>query len=98
MGTFTSGGLALAYDDITPAGGASGTVLMVHGFATSRAENWRRLGWYGAYARKGYRIAAPDQRRHAEAAKPHDPAAYGQGELVGDTLRLMDHLELERVD
>ena len=43
MATFNSGGLALAYDDIRPAGEASGTVLMVHGFATSRAENWRAM-------------------------------------------------------
>jgi pimeloyl-ACP methyl ester carboxylesterase len=98
MAKFDSGGLALAYDDITPAGGASGTVLMVHGFATSRAENWRRLGWYGAFERKGYRIVAHDQRGHGESDKPHDPAAYGRDELVGDILRLMDHLELERVD
>jgi len=98
MTKFDSGGLALAYDDITPAGGASGTVLMVHGFATSRAENWRRLGWYGAFERKGYRIVAHDQRGHGESDKPHDPGAYGQDVLVGDILRLMDHLELERVD
>ena len=98
MATFKSGGLSLAYDDITPQGGASGTVLMVHGFATSRAENWRRLGWYGAFERKGYRVVAHDQRGHGESDKPHDPAAYGRDELVGDIVRLLDHLELERVD
>ena len=37
MATFTSGGLQLAYDDIQPPGEAAGTVLLVHGFATSRA-------------------------------------------------------------
>jgi pimeloyl-ACP methyl ester carboxylesterase len=98
MATFNSGGLSLAYDDIAPAGGASGTVLMVHGFATSRAENWRRLGWYGAFERKGYRVVAPDQRGHGESDKPHDPDAYGREALVGDIVRLMDHLGLERVD
>ena len=45
MATFNSGGLSLAYDDIAPDGGASGAVVLVHGFATNRAENWRRLGW-----------------------------------------------------
>jgi pimeloyl-ACP methyl ester carboxylesterase len=98
MATFESGGLSLAYDDIMPEGGASGAVLLVHGFATSRAENWRRLGWYGAFERKGYRVVAHDQRGHGESDKPHDPAAYGRDELVGDILRLMDHLQLERVD
>ena len=96
--TFTSGGLELAYDDITPAGGASGTVLLVHGFATSRAENWRRLGWYGAFERKGYRVVALDLRGHGESAKPHDPSVYGQAALVGDIVGLMDHLQLGRAD
>ena len=99
MATFNSAGLSLAYDDITPEGGApAGTVLMVHGFATSRAENWRRLGWYGAFERKGYRVVAHDARGHGESDKPHDPAAYGREELVGDIVRLLDHLQLERVD
>jgi pimeloyl-ACP methyl ester carboxylesterase len=98
MATFNSGGLSLAYDDIQPADGAAGTVVLVHGFATSRAENWRRLGWYGAFERKGYRVAALDLRGHGESEKPHDPAAYGREDLVGDILRLMDHLEIERAD
>jgi pimeloyl-ACP methyl ester carboxylesterase len=98
MATFTSGGLELAYDDIKPAGDVAGTVFMVHGFATSRAENWRRLGWYGAFERKGYRVVALDQRGHGESAKPHDPAAYGRDDLVGDIVGLMDHLQLGRVD
>ncbi|HEX3917983.1 MAG TPA: alpha/beta hydrolase [Caulobacteraceae bacterium] len=98
MASFTSGGLSLAYDDIQPPGGDAGTVLLVHGFATSRAENWRRLGWYGAFERKGYRIVALDLRGHGESDKPHDASAYGQGALVGDIGALMDHLGLGRVD
>jgi len=98
MATFNSGGLDLAYDDITPEGGATGAVVLVHGFATNRAENWRRLGWYGAFERKGYRIVAHDARGHGESDKPHDPAAYGQGVLVDDIVRLMDHVGLERAD
>src|SRR5580692_11711070 len=98
MGTFTSGGLAIAYDDIRPAGEAAGTVLLVHGFATSRAENWRRLGWYGAFERKNYRVVALDLRGHGQSDKPHDPAAYGGAALLGDVTGLMDHLGLGRVD
>ncbi len=98
MASFTSGGLNIAYDDITPSGGASGTVVLVHGFATSRAENWRRLGWYGAFERKGYRTVALDLRGHGESDKPHDPEAYGRDALLADIVGLMDHLELGRVD
>jgi pimeloyl-ACP methyl ester carboxylesterase len=96
MATFTSGELNIAYDDIQS--GANKTVLLVHGFATSRAENWRRLGWYGAFERKGYRVVALDQRGHGESDKPHDPAAYGREALLGDIVGLMDHLDLGRVD
>src|SRR6202451_1480134 len=98
MATFTSGGLSIAYDDIHPADGSAGTVALVHGFATSRAENWRRLGWYGAFERKGFRVVALDLRGHGESEKPHDPAAYGGDALGGDIVGLMDHLELGRVD
>ena len=98
MATFRSGDLSIAYDDIQPAGEAAGTVFMVHGFATSRAENWRRLGWYGAFERKNYRLVALDLRGHGESDKPHDAAAYGGDVLVGDIVALMDHLGLGRVD
>jgi pimeloyl-ACP methyl ester carboxylesterase len=99
MARFTSGGLELAYDDITPSGGApAGTVLLAHGFATSRAENWRRLGWYGAFERKGYRVVAMDMRGHGESGKPHDANVYGRDELIGDLVRLLDHLEIGRAD
>src|ERR1700679_3003682 len=94
MEKFSSGGLQIAYDDIQPADGAQGTIVLVHGFATSRAENWRRLGWYGAFERKNYRIVALDLRGHGESEKPHDPAAYRQDNLVGDIVGLMDHLQL----
>ena len=98
MATFQSGGLTLAYDDIRPAGGETGTVLLVHGFATSRAENWRRLGWYGAFERKGYRTIAFDHRGHGESDKPHDAAAYSREAMIGDIIALMDHLDLRRAD
>ncbi len=98
MATFQSGGFALAYDDIRPSGGESATVVLVHGFATNRAENWRRLGWYGAFERKGWRCVALDLRGHGESDKPHDAAAYARDEMVGDVLALIDHLDLGRLD
>jgi pimeloyl-ACP methyl ester carboxylesterase len=96
MATFQSGGFNLAYDDIQ--GGSAGTVVLVHGFATNREENWRRLGWLTALERKGYRAVALDLRGHGQSDKPHDPAAYGRAQLAGDVVGLMDHLGLGRVD
>jgi len=96
MATFTSGGLEIAYDDIAPTGEAAGTAVLIHGFATNRAEMWRRLGWYGALERKGYRTIALDLRGHGESAKPRDPADYGGAALLADVLELMNHLGVRR--
>ncbi|MBV9994655.1 MAG: alpha/beta fold hydrolase [Caulobacteraceae bacterium] len=98
MATFSSGGLSIAYDDIQPAGEPAGTAMLIHGFATSRAENWRRLGWFQAFERKGYRMVALDLRGHGESDKPHEAAAYGWDSFLGDVVGLMDHLGLRRVD
>ena len=72
--------------------------MLVHGFATNRAENWRRLGWYGAFERQGYRIVALDLRGHGMSDKPHEPDAYAGDVMVGDVIALMDHLKLTRAD
>jgi pimeloyl-ACP methyl ester carboxylesterase len=97
MASFASGPYHLAYDDLAPPSAVMGTVLLVHGFASNRAENWRRMGWYNAFARAGYRVVAPDLRGHGESDKPHDPAAYGRETMAGDVFALMDHLDLPRV-
>jgi pimeloyl-ACP methyl ester carboxylesterase len=96
MATFQSGGFTIAYDDL--AGGEAGTAVLVHGFATNREENWKRLSWYAAFERKGYRLVALDLRGHGQSDKPHDPAAYARADMAGDVLGLMDHLGLGRVD
>ena len=98
METFTSGGFKIAYDDIAPASPPAGTVILVHGFATNRAENWQRLGWYTAFGRRGFRVVAFDQRGHGESEKPHDPLAYDRAAMVGDIVALLDHLDIGRAD
>jgi pimeloyl-ACP methyl ester carboxylesterase len=96
MPSFRSDGFTLAYDDIAPAEAPAATVVLVHGFASNRAENWRRLGWYAALGRAGYRIVALDLRGHGESDKPHDADAYARRGLVGDIVALLDHLDLPR--
>lgn len=98
MPSFTTDGVALAYDDILPAGGAERTVLLLHGFASNRSEGWRRTGWYAAFERRRMRVVALDQRGHGESAKPHDAQAYSRDRLAADAIALMDHLDLGRVD
>lgn len=98
MARFNHDGVEIAYDDITPAGGAERTIVLVHGFASNRNEGWRRTGWYGAFERRRIRVIGYDQRGHGESAKLYDPAAYGRERLAGDLLALMDHLEVGRAD
>jgi pimeloyl-ACP methyl ester carboxylesterase len=95
MASFVSDGLTLAYDHFP---GEGRPVILIHGFASNRNENWRRLGWYGAFERKRVHMAALDCRGHGESAKPHDPSAYARAAMVGDIVALLDHLGSERAD
>ncbi|MGH7018220.1 MAG: alpha/beta fold hydrolase [Caulobacteraceae bacterium] len=98
MQTFRSGGLEIAYQDIPAAGAEVGTAVLVHGFATNSEENWRRLGWFGAFERKGYRILALDLRGHGASEKPHDPEPYDRAAMAGDIIALMDFVGVQRAD
>jgi pimeloyl-ACP methyl ester carboxylesterase len=93
---FISDGLEIAFDDIGPREGRP--VVLVHGFASNRRENWRRLGWYGAFERKRIRCLALDCRGHGESAKPHDPAVYSRAAMAHDIIALLDHLGITRAD
>jgi pimeloyl-ACP methyl ester carboxylesterase len=93
---FISDGLEIAFDDIGPREGRP--VVLVHGFASNRKENWQRLGWYGAFERKRIRCLALDCRGHGESAKPHDPDAYSRVAMAGDIIALLDHLGVARAD
>ncbi|MBV8976047.1 MAG: alpha/beta hydrolase [Alphaproteobacteria bacterium] len=95
MAFFESQGFSLAYDEIA---GDGRPVVLIHGFASNRAENWKRLGWYGAFERRGMRMAALDLRGHGESAKPHEPGAYARSALAADVVALLDRLGAERAD
>ncbi len=97
MAQFDSGGVTLAYDDVGPKDG-SRPLILLHGFASNRSENWRRLGWYGALERRRMRFVAFDARGHGESGKPHDPAAYAGAQMANDLSALMDHLQIARAD
>lgn len=73
-------------------------VLLVHGFASNVATNWRGPGWFEALLRAGRRVIALDVRGHGASARPHDPAAYDEGLLAGDCAALLDHLGLGSAD
>lgn len=81
-------GVSLAYEVV----GTGPPIVLVHGFASSRAMNWRSPGWYTTLVEAGRQVVALDVRGHGESGKPHEPEAYDEGELARDIVRLLDHL------
>jgi pimeloyl-ACP methyl ester carboxylesterase len=96
MAQFSANGVTLAFDDFGPREAAP--IVLVHGFASNRNENWRRVGWYGAFERRRLRCVAFDTRGHGESDKPHDSASYARENLVGDIFAAMDHAGFEKAD
>jgi pimeloyl-ACP methyl ester carboxylesterase len=86
MAKFTQGrdGVRIAYEEA----GSGAPVVLVHGFASDRVQNWRAPGWYDTLTRAGRRVIAMDCRGHGESDKPHDPHAYGEN-MIDDIVAVM---------
>lgn len=78
--------------------GEGSPVVLLHGLSSSVKGNWRDPGIWDALVAGGHRVVGLDARGHGQSAKPHDPAAYEHDAMVKDTLALLDHLSLARVD
>lgn len=89
MARLTVNDISLAYDDVGPPGRC---VILLHGFASNRNENWRRVGWLGAFERRRMRAVALDMRGHGESDKPHETEAYALPLLLADVFAVMDAL------
>ena len=70
--------------------GAGVPVVLVHGFGSSREQNWKSTGWYAALADAGYAVVAMDCRGHGMSDKPHDEASYGHERMAEDVIAVMD--------
>jgi pimeloyl-ACP methyl ester carboxylesterase len=79
-------GVRIAYEIL---GDAANAIVLVHGFASSRAQNWRDTGWYDTLVKAGLRVVAMDCRGHGDSDRPHDDASYGD-KMVGDIVTVMD--------
>jgi pimeloyl-ACP methyl ester carboxylesterase len=94
MSTFRHGNVELAYLDQ----GEGEPILLIHGFASTRAVNWIGPGWVTSLTRAGRRVIAFDNRGHGESTKLYDPADYHTTKMAGDALALLDHLGIEHAD
>lgn len=86
---FESNGVTIRY--IVRGGGQA--VVLFHGL-TGRIESWSDQGFFDRPF-DGFQLIPMDCRGHGKSGKPHSSSAYGQ-EMVGDVVRLLDHLELQR--
>jgi pimeloyl-ACP methyl ester carboxylesterase len=79
-------GVRLAYESV----GEGKPIVLVHGFASDRRQNWKDVGWYETLTGAGCRVVAMDCRGHGESGKPHTTPGYGHDEMANDVLAVMD--------
>ncbi len=90
-----SDGVSLAFERLAPEGQSTHpvivpTIVLVHGFGSSRAQNWKSTGWYGGLTAAGFGLVAMDCRGHGDSGKPHDVEAYGHDRMAEDVLEVMN--------
>jgi pimeloyl-ACP methyl ester carboxylesterase len=94
MQSFNSDGVRIAFTDE----GEGEPILLIHGFASNVATNWRDAHWLRTLTGAGRRVVAFDNRGHGQSEKLYDPELYGAPEMAEDARRLLDHLGIERAD
>jgi pimeloyl-ACP methyl ester carboxylesterase len=82
----TKDGIRLAYESV----GEGRDIVLIHGFASSAAQNWRDTGWYKTLNDAGLRVTAMDCRGHGESDKPHRAEGYRHDQMADDVLAVMD--------
>ena len=94
MPSFKNGDVELAYLDE----GEGDPIILVHGFASSKAVNWVYPTWVSELKKHDRRVIAIDNRGHGESQKLYDPEDYHIGTMAADVRALMDHLAIARAD
>jgi pimeloyl-ACP methyl ester carboxylesterase len=84
--TTATDGIRIAFERV----GEGPPVILVHGFGSSKEQNWKSTGWYGALAEAGFSVLAIDNRGHGESDKPHDPLLYHHDRMAEDVATVMD--------
>ena len=76
--------------------GEGPTILLIHGFASSKEANWLNTGWVDFLVEAGFRVVAYDNRGHGQSTKFHEAEAYSLDLMARDALGLIDALDLNR--
>jgi pimeloyl-ACP methyl ester carboxylesterase len=85
-------GLRIAYE----VAGEGRPIVLVHGFASDRVQNWRAPGWYAALNEAGFKVIALDCRGHGESDKPYEASFYGHDTMANDVVAVMRAADVER--
>ena len=94
MQSFKSDGVEIAYVDE----GEGDPILLIHGFASNVATNWRDTHWLQTLTAASRRAIAYDNRGHGKSDKLYDPSRYGAPMMAEDARRVLDHLAIGRAD
>jgi pimeloyl-ACP methyl ester carboxylesterase len=95
VSSFRNGSIEIAYLD---GGGDGESIVLIHGFASTKEASWVESGWVRALLAAGRRVVALDNRGHGDSTKLYDPTAYDRVQMAEDVRALLDHLRIERAD
>ncbi len=87
-------GVEIAYEVV----GQGEPILLIHGFASNGRVNWVSPGWVKFLTENGRQVILIDNRGHGQSEKLYDSEKYGAQEMAEDAKRLLDHLNIEKVD
>ncbi|MHA2399995.1 MAG: alpha/beta fold hydrolase [Promethearchaeota archaeon] len=76
--------------------GKGPNLVMIHGFASSIASNWRGTNWINVL-KEDNRLILMDCRGHGKSDKPLDPSQYGP-KMGDDIINLLRHLSIEKAN
>jgi pimeloyl-ACP methyl ester carboxylesterase len=87
--------LTLSYAIHEPTGEEHGTVLLIHGFASTAQVNWINTSWVKTLNEAGFRTICFDNRGHGASQKFYKSTEYGPDIFADDAIALLDHLGVE---
>lgn len=92
MPYFDNNGIKIYYE----IEGEGPDLIMIHGFASSIAGNWKGPNWIKVLKEEN-RLILIDCRGHGKSDKPLDPNQYGPI-MVEDIINLMKHLSIKNAN
>ena len=94
MDHFSSNGVDIAYTEV----GEGPPILLIHGFGSNHAVNWRSTSWFDTLTKARRHIIAMDVRGHGASEKLYRSEDYRPTLMATDAANLLDHLGIKSAD